>query len=44
MLFSFSVLYFRGKSANLLSIGHIDFGIIVDSTVIIAENIYRNNH
>src|SRR4029077_9333358 len=29
------------KSANLLSIGAVDFGIIVDSTVIIAENIYR---
>jgi Cu/Ag efflux pump CusA len=42
LLFSFSVLYFRGKSANLLSIGAVDFGIICDSTVIIVENIYRN--
>jgi Cu/Ag efflux pump CusA len=42
LLFSFSVLYFRGKSANLLSIGAVDFGIIVDSTVIMAENIYRH--
>jgi cobalt-zinc-cadmium resistance protein CzcA len=41
LLFAFSVLYARGKSANLLSIGAVDFGIIVDSSVIIAENIYR---
>jgi Cu/Ag efflux pump CusA len=31
----------RGKSANLLSIGAVDFGIIVDSSVIMVENIYR---
>jgi len=42
LLFSFSVLYLRGKSANLLSIGAVDFGIIVDSSVIIVENIYRH--
>ena len=42
LLFAFSVLYSRGKSANLLSIGAVDFGIIVDSSVIIAENIYRH--
>jgi cobalt-zinc-cadmium resistance protein CzcA len=30
-----------GKSANLLSIGAVDFGIIVDSSVIMIENIYR---
>jgi cobalt-zinc-cadmium resistance protein CzcA len=41
LLFAFSVLYLRGKSANLLSIGAVDFGIIVDSSVIITENIYR---
>src|SRR5208282_4313349 len=41
LLFAFSVLFVRGKSANLLSIGAVDFGIIVDSTVIMAENIYR---
>src|SRR5262249_19734199 len=32
----------RGKSANLLSIGAVDFGIIVDSSVIMVENIYRH--
>ena len=36
------MLYVRGKSANLLSIGAVDFGIIVDSSVIMVENIYRN--
>jgi cobalt-zinc-cadmium resistance protein CzcA len=42
LLFAFSVLYFRGKSANLLSIGAVDFGIIVDSSVIMVENLYRH--
>jgi cobalt-zinc-cadmium resistance protein CzcA len=42
LLFAFTVLYMRGKSANLLSIGAVDFGIIVDSSVIMVENIYRN--
>ncbi|QEH34611.1 Cobalt-zinc-cadmium resistance protein CzcA [Aquisphaera giovannonii] len=42
ILFSVSVLYVQGKSANLLSIGAVDFGIIVDSSVIIVENIYRH--
>ena len=31
LLFAFSMLFLRGKSANLLSIGAVDFGIIVDS-------------
>ena len=42
LLFAFSTLYLRGKSANLLSIGAVDFGIIVDSAVIMVENIYRH--
>ncbi len=42
LLFALSVLFVRGKSANLLSIGAVDFGIIVDSSVIIVENIYRH--
>lgn len=41
LMFAFGVLYLRGRSANLLSIGAVDFGIIVDSTVIMVENIYR---
>ena len=36
----FTVL--RGESANLLSVGAIDLGIIVDATVIMIENIYRH--
>ncbi len=42
LLFSVTVIYIQGKSANLLSIGAVDFGIIVDSSVIIVENIYRH--
>ena len=42
LLFAFAMLFARGKSANLLSIGAVDFGIIVDSSVIIVENIYRH--
>jgi cobalt-zinc-cadmium resistance protein CzcA len=42
LLFAFSMLFVRGKSANLLSIGAVDFGIIVDSSVIMVENIYRH--
>lgn len=41
LLFAFAVLFFRKQSANLLSIGAVDFGIIIDSTVIMVENIYR---
>ena len=32
----------QGESANLLSVGAVDFGIIVDSAVILVENIFRN--
>jgi cobalt-zinc-cadmium resistance protein CzcA len=42
LMFAFAVMFLRGKSANLLSIGAVDFGIIVDSSVIMVENIYRN--
>ncbi len=42
LLFAFGVLLLRGKSANLLSIGAVDFGIIVDSSVIMVENIFRH--
>lgn len=42
LLFAFAVLFVRGRSANLLSIGAVDFGIVVDSSVIIVENIYRH--
>ncbi len=32
----------RGESANLLSVGAIDFGLVVDATVIMMENIFRH--
>jgi len=41
LLFSFILLHARGVSANLLSIGAIDFGILIDGTVVMMENIYR---
>ena len=41
LLFAFIVLHARGISANLLSIGAIDFGIVIDGTVVMIENIYR---
>lgn len=41
LLFAFSVMVLRGASANLISIGAIDFGILVDASVIVLENAYR---
>ncbi len=42
LLVAFTCMDLRGISANLLSIGAIDFGIIVDGAVIMVENIYRH--
>ncbi|MGA3169963.1 MAG: CusA/CzcA family heavy metal efflux RND transporter [Chthoniobacteraceae bacterium] len=42
LFFAMMLLVIRGESANLLSIGAVDFGIIVDSAVILVENIFRN--
>ena len=42
LFFAIIVMLVRGESANLLSVGAIDFGLIVDATVIMAENIYRH--
>lgn len=41
MLFSFSAMLRFGVSASLLSLGAIDFGLVVDSSVIIIENCVR---
>ena len=41
-LFAASIMVLRGESGNLLSIGAIDFGLIVDATVIMVENIFRH--
>ncbi|MET3651060.1 efflux RND transporter permease subunit [Dyella japonica] len=42
LFFSVIILVLMGDSANLLSLGAVDFGIIVDSAVILIENIFRN--
>jgi cobalt-zinc-cadmium resistance protein CzcA len=42
LFFAIIILVLRGEDANLLSLGAVDFGIIVDSAVIMMENIYRN--
>jgi len=41
LMFAFACLDLQNASANLLSIGAIDFGILVDAAVIMVENIYR---
>jgi cobalt-zinc-cadmium resistance protein CzcA len=42
MFGAFILLYLTGIPANLLSLGAVDFGIIIDSTIIVIENIYRH--
>jgi cobalt-zinc-cadmium resistance protein CzcA len=42
LFFSIIILVLLGESANLLSVGAVDFGIIVDSCVILVENVFRN--
>ncbi|NDU85835.1 MAG: efflux RND transporter permease subunit [Ferrovum sp.] len=42
LFFSIIMLVLTGESANLLSLGAVDFGIIVDSAVILVENIFHN--
>lgn len=41
LCFAVLILILQGESANLLSVGALDFGLIVDATVIMVENIYR---
>ncbi|MDR3570445.1 MAG: CusA/CzcA family heavy metal efflux RND transporter [Syntrophobacteraceae bacterium] len=41
LLFAFVCLHLQNASANLLSIGAVDFGILVDSAVVMVENIFR---
>ena len=40
--FAIALMVWRGESANLLSVGAIDFGLIVDASVIMVENIFRH--
>src|SRR5271167_1249389 len=42
LFFATILLVILGESANLLSVGAVDFGIIVDSAVILVENVFRN--
>jgi cobalt-zinc-cadmium resistance protein CzcA len=42
LMAAFCGMVFTGTPANLISLGAVDFGIIVDSTVIMIENIYRH--
>ena len=42
LFFAMIILVLRGESANLLSVGAIDFGLIVDASVIMVENIFRH--
>jgi heavy metal efflux system protein len=42
LFFSIILMVLNGEDANLLSVGAVDFGIIVDSAVILIENIFRN--
>jgi cobalt-zinc-cadmium resistance protein CzcA len=42
LFFAVVIMVIRGESANLLSVGAIDFGLVVDATVIMVENIFRH--
>jgi cobalt-zinc-cadmium resistance protein CzcA len=41
LLFAFIFLHAQGVAANLLSIGAIDFGILIDGTLVMVENVFR---
>ena len=42
LAFAIALMVWRAESANLLSVGAIDFGLIVDASVIMVENIFRH--
>lgn len=42
LAFAILILVLRGESANLLSVGALDFGLVVDASVIMVENIFRH--
>jgi cobalt-zinc-cadmium resistance protein CzcA len=44
LLFAFAVMVMTGRSANLISIGAIDFGILAEAAVIVLENVHRGMH
>jgi cobalt-zinc-cadmium resistance protein CzcA len=41
LFFAVTILTVAGESANLLSVGAIDFGLIVGATVVLVENVFR---
>lgn len=41
VVFAFSMMALTGHSANLISIGAIDFGILVDASIVVLENVFR---
>ncbi|MCX6299474.1 MAG: CusA/CzcA family heavy metal efflux RND transporter [Bacteroidetes bacterium] len=40
LLFAFMCMYIKGMSANLLSMGAVDFGIIIDGAVVMVEGLF----
>ena len=44
LLFSFICLHLMGMSANLLSLGAVDFGIIIDGAVVMVEGLFVALH
>ena len=42
LAFAVVLMVLRGESANLLSVGAVDFGLVVDATVILVESIFRH--
>ena len=42
LAFAILILVLQGESANLLSVGALDFGLVVDASVIMIENIFRH--
>jgi cobalt-zinc-cadmium resistance protein CzcA len=42
LLIAFIGMVATGTPANLISLGAVDFGIVIDSTVIMVENVYRH--
>lgn len=41
LIFSFVLMKFTGLSLNLMTLGAVDFGVVVDAGVVMVENIYR---
>ena len=42
LLFAFMCMRLKGMSANLLSMGAVDFGIIIDGAVVMVEGLFRS--